>query len=86
MFMLLLDRVYYDPAVISSVCFVILAVRSSLSQLKGLPSMARLRVLASTMREDLAIGEALQPDVEEEPSVAFVGGVAALEAEGDGWR
>ena len=34
--------------------------------------------------EDLAISKALQPDVKEQPAVAFVGGVASFEAEGDG--
>jgi len=34
--------------------------------------------------EDLAIGEALQPDMEEKPAIAFVGGVATFKAEGDG--
>ncbi len=29
--------------------------------------------------EDLAVSESLQPDVEEQPSVALVGGVAALQ-------
>src|SRR5271157_2551790 len=32
--------------------------------------------------EDLPVGEALQPDVKEEPAVALVGGVAALQREG----
>ena len=36
--------------------------------------------------EDLAIGEALEPDVEEQPTVALVGRVAAFEAKGDGGR
>lgn len=34
--------------------------------------------------EDLAVGEALDPDVDEEPGVAFAGGVFALEREGEG--
>ena len=34
--------------------------------------------------EDLAVGEALDPDVDEEPSVAFAGGVFAFEREGEG--
>jgi hypothetical protein len=66
----------------ASVALLILAVRSSLSQLKGLPSMARLSGLEQHHREDLAVGEALQPDVEQQPAVAFVGGVAALQREG----
>lgn len=33
-------------------------------------------------REDLAVGEALDPDVEEKPAVAFAGGVLAFEREG----
>src|SRR5208282_4057437 len=33
--------------------------------------------------KDLAVGEALQPDVEEQPAVALVGRMAALQAEGD---
>ena len=62
---------------------LILAVRSILSQLKGLPSMARLSGFEEDDGEELAVGEALQPDVEEEPAVALVGGMAALEREGD---
>ncbi len=42
-----------------------------------------LERLEQHQRKDLAIGEALQPDVEEQPSVAFVRGVAALEREGE---
>src|ERR1700760_3914052 len=34
--------------------------------------------------EELAVGEALDPDVEEEPAVAFAGGVFAFEGEGEG--
>ena len=34
--------------------------------------------------EDLPVGEALQPDVEEQPAVALVGGVTAFEREGEG--
>jgi len=34
--------------------------------------------------EDLAVGEALDPDVDEEPGVAFAGGMFALEREGEG--
>jgi len=41
-------RNYCDISVRTSVLLLILAVRSSLSQLKGLPSMARKSVLAST--------------------------------------
>ncbi len=41
-------NIRYDPAVIFSVCSDIFAVRSSLSQLKGRPSMARFSVLNST--------------------------------------
>jgi len=33
--------------------------------------------------EELAVGEALQPDVEEEPAIALVGWMAAFEREGD---
>jgi len=33
--------------------------------------------------EKLSVGEALEPYVEEEPAVALVGGMAALELEGD---
>ena len=38
----------YRVSVRASVCLLILAVRSSLSQLKGLPSMARFTVLNRT--------------------------------------
>ncbi len=41
----------YVDSVKASVCLLIFAVRSSLSQLKGLPSMARLRVLNSTIEK-----------------------------------
>ena len=34
--------------------------------------------------EDLAVGEALDPDVDEEPGVAAAGWVFALEGEGEG--
>ena len=46
--------------------------------------MARLTVLEEDDGEELAVGEALNPDVEEEPAVAFAGGVFALEGEGEG--
>ncbi len=41
----------YGRSVKASVCLLIFAVRSSLSQLNGLPSMARLTVLKSTMEK-----------------------------------
>ncbi len=34
--------------------------------------------------EELAVGEALDPDVDEEPGVSAAGGVFALEGEGEG--
>ncbi len=34
--------------------------------------------------EELAVGEALDPDVDEQPGIAFTGGVFALEGEGEG--
>ena len=46
--------------------------------------MARLTVLKQDDGEELAVGEALDPDVEEQPGVAFAGGVFALEREGEG--
>jgi len=33
--------------------------------------------------EDLAVGKALQPDMEEQPAISLAGGVTALETEGD---
>ena len=78
------ERWGYSPAVIFSVEADILAVRSSLSQLKGLPSMARFTVFREHDREDLAVGEALDPNVEEEPEVALAGGVFAFECESEG--
>ena len=50
---------------------------------EGLAVDGALERLEEHDGEDLAVGEALQPDVEEQPAVAFVGGMAALQAEGD---
>ena len=48
-----------------------------------MPSMARFKGLEEDDGEDLAVGEALNPDVDEEPEVALAGGVFALEREGE---
>ena len=50
---------------------------------EGLAVDGALEGLEEHDGEDLAVGEALQPDVEEQPAVALVGGMAALQAEGD---
>ena len=49
---------------------------------EGLAVDGALQGLEEDDGENLAVGEALDPDVEEEPSVALVGGVAALQREG----
>ena len=49
---------------------------------EGLAVDGALERLEQHDREDLAVGEALQPDVEEQPAVALVGGMTALQAEG----
>ena len=63
-------------------CLLILAVRCDLVPVEGLAVDGALEGLEENDREDLAIGEALQPDVEEQPAIAFVGGMTALQAEG----
>ena len=50
---------------------------------EGLAVDGALEGLEEHDGKHLAVGEALQPDVEEQPAVAFVGGMAALQAEGD---
>ncbi len=40
--------------------------------------------LEEDIAEELAVSEALYPDVDQEPGVAFAGGVFALEEEGEG--
>ena len=47
----LLMKLAYGISVMASVALLILAVRLILSQLKGLPSIARLRVLNRTMEK-----------------------------------
>ena len=49
---------------------------------EGLAVDSALEGLEEDDGEELAVGKALQPDVEEEPAIAFVGWVAALEREG----
>ena len=50
---------------------------------EGLAVDGALHGLEQDPGEELAIGEALDPDVEEQPGVAFAGGVFALEREGE---
>ena len=49
---------------------------------EGFAVYGALHRLEKDYGEDLAVGEALDPDVEEEPKVALAGGVFALEQEG----
>jgi len=63
-----------------SVCLLIWAVRSILSQLKGLPSTGALGSVFKRTMEKPAIGESLEPDVEESHRSPLLAGMAALEA------
>jgi hypothetical protein len=59
------------------------AVRSSFVPVEGLAVDGAFEGLEEDDGEELAVGEALQPDVEEQPEVALVGGMAALQRESD---
>jgi hypothetical protein len=74
----------YGVSVNASVCLAHLGRALNLVPVERLAVDGALQRLEEDDGKELPVGEALQPDVEEQPAVALVGGVFALQRERDG--